>query len=420
MSHFKKKYINILYKSKADMSLNQKKTINYKINTNGINNGYKKNLGVFHNNLKKNKLKGNYLESENDYSLANDSFLPTFKKNEYYEDLILSKDKYNNNTIFNSKMKKCKFYIKNDIPKLSINTNFNKNKIKNIPTSSNSNINTLYNNLNIKKDYFYLKNNNKQKIINTYKIKKIEFIKKKPLFTEFNIKNSLKINKKNNYSTINVNVKKLGNINSINRIKEKIKKMENEFSSNEVKKILINRPMRTLNSKSFQFNSKEFKNLSPTFRVLNHLKTKKKNVQQKLTNFLSEKYRNNIIKVFKRNYYSSNNLFENSNFSLSKSGTNKIFKSKLSELNNNRSSDKSNIFNNKIKLQTNKENSIYNEIMKCRNYYKIPVITSEYKRCSKYIRNENRTNFLKSSLFNSSNINQDFNNKSSQLEINLF
>ena len=394
MSNFKRKFINILYKSKLDLNSNQKKAINCKINTNEINNITIKKYN-------------------NDYSLENSSYIPipTFKKKEYFKDLSITKDKYNNLTLLNSKIKnnKKKFFIPKN-SKLSINNNV-KNKIINIPTFSNANINTLYNKLNIKKNYFYLKNNNKRKIINTYKIKEKEYIRKKPLFTEFNTLKSLKINKKNNYST--KNVKKFGNMISINKIKEKIKKMENEFSSNETKKILINRPVRTLNSQSFQFNSKEFKNLSPTFHVLNHLKIKKNNGQKKLTSFFSERYRNNMIKAFKRNYYSSNNLFEK--FSLRKSGAKKMFE--LNILNNNKSSDKNNIFSTKIKLKTNERNNLFNEVMKFRNYYKIPVITSEYQRYSKYIRNENRKLFLKNTLFNSSNINQnqDFTiNKSSQ------
>ena len=230
----------------------------------------------------------------------------------------------------------------------------------------------------------------------------------------FKLKKSLikNINKTkiNSYSKIN-NTKKLINKSSNSRIKEKIKKMENEFSSNEVKRILINRPMRTLNSKYFQFNSKELKNLSPTYHLLNNSRIKQSEKQNKICGLFSEKYRNNIGNLFKSNNSGLNKILDNN--SLSKSGMNNIFN--LSHISNNNSVNNNYIFNTKIKIKSsNENNNLYKEIMQYKKSYNIPIITREYQRCSKYIRNDNRKKYFKNWLLTSFNKSLNFSNKSGQ------
>ena len=77
--------------------------------------------------------------------------------------------------------------------------------------------------------------------------------------------------------------------------------MEKEFSSNELKRKLINRPMRTLNSKLFQFNSNDLNCFSPTLHFLNNSRTKQYN-EKKNNNLFGERYNIDTIKLYTRKY----------------------------------------------------------------------------------------------------------------------
>ena len=52
--------------------------------------------------------------------------------------------------------------------------------------------------------------------------------------------------------------------------------------------------------------------------------------------------------------------------------------------------------------------------MQYKKSYNIPIITREYQRCSKYIRNDNRKIYFKNWLLTSFNKSLNFNNKSGQ------
>ena len=424
MSNFNKRILNIL--SKIDLDYQKKKKNNYKININGINNKKNKKGNINPYNYSKIKLL-NELEcekDEKDYNANNISYIPKFKKNKYNEVLTMSKDKLNKNlniTLFNTNsitIENNKFLIPKNSTVLSLNyidsnKKHSKYKLTNIPKSNISNNKINYNGLERNKNYINIINNNKN-TINLLQNKNFDLIKKKILSDNFKLKKSLikniKKTKINSYSKIN-NTKKLFNKSSNSRIKEKIKKMENEFSSNEVKRILINRPMRTLNSKYFQFNSKELKNLSPTYHVLNNSRIKQSEKQNKICGLFSERYRNNIDNLFKRNNSGLNNILDNN--SLNKSGINNIFN--LSHISNNNSVNNNYIFNTKIKIKSsNEDNNLYKEIMKFNKSYKIPLITREYRRCSKNIRNDNRKKDFKGWLLTSFNKNLNFSMKSGQ------
>lgn len=417
MSNFKKRILNIL--SKIDLDY-QKKKNNYKININGINNKKNKKGNINPYNYTKIKLL-NELECEKDYNANNISYIPKFKKNKYNEVLTISKDKLNKNlniTLFNTNsitFENNKFLIPKNSTVFSLNyidsnKKSNKYKLTNMPKSNYSNNKISYNGLENNKNYI----NKYKNTINLLQNKNIDFIKKKILQNNFKLKKSLIKNlnkaKINSYFKIN-NTKKLFNKTSNSRIKEKIKKMEIEFSSNEVRRILINRPMRTLNSKNFQFNSKELKNLSPTYHVLNNSRIKQSEEQNKINRLFSGRYRNNVGNLFKSNNSGLNNILDNN--SLSKSGINNIFN--LSQISNNNSVNNNYIFNTKIKIKSsNEDNNLYKEIIQYNKSYKIPLITREYQRCSKYIRNHNRTKYFKNSLLTSFNKNLNFSNKSGQ------
>ena len=421
MSNFKKRILNIL----SDLDYQKKKKNNYKININGINNNKIKKGNI--NPYNYNKIKQlNELEYKSDYNINNNSYIPKLKKNKYNEVLTISKNKLNKNlniTLFNENsitIDNNKFLIPKNSAVISLNyidsnKNHTKYKLTNIPKFNRSNNKINYYGLESNKNYIKIINNNNKKTTNLLQNKNFDFIKKKILLSNFKLKkSSIKNNKKtkiNCYSKINA--KRPFNKSSNSRIKEKIKKMENEFSSNEVKKILINRPMRTLNSKNFQFNSKELKYLSPTYHVLNNSRIKQseeQNKKYKKCSFFSERYRNNIGNLFKRNNSGLNDILDN--YSLSKSGINNIFN--LSQISDNNSINNNYIFNTKIKIKrSNEDNNLYKEIMQYNKSNKMHI-TREYQRCSKYIRNDNRTRYFKNSLLTSFNKNLNFCNISGQ------
>ena len=436
MSNFKKKLLNILYASQLDLDIKNKKNNNYKSKPNGLNFIKLKKGKIKHNNINRAEL----FNDENNSIVANSIYLPIFNPNinnrEKEKELLTLKIRKNNFnkakklnlTLLNSNIDDNKYLLErnkiiNSLNSFS-NTIKNKNRI-NIPTSDSSNFRNINIYLNTNRNDFN-KNNNKKNLFNKFKLQKIEFSKKKQLFpNNFKIKKSIvksfKKKKTNSYNKGNKN--KLEAIGSNNKIKEKIKKMESEYSSNEVKKILINRPMRTLNSKYFEFNSKEFKNLSPTFRVLNNLRIKKNCQQNKITRLFSEGYKKRIEKIFNRNnstFNKFNSKLENN--SLSKSSINNIFN--LSEINTNKinnsnSNDINNktIFSTKIKLRTSNEGkNLYKEIIKFKKLNKFSAITSENQRCSKNIKNENRANYLKKTLLTSFINNINSSNKSIQFK----
>jgi hypothetical protein len=165
-----------------------------------------------------------------------------------------------------------------------------KNKINNIPNYSNSNINFVEKKFEYNRSCVNAKDNKKNKLFLNFNLSQIKKLK----LNKNLIKNNINLNKKKitinylppikpiytNYNNISKNtskddIKKNEHSKSTNKIKDKILQMEKEFSSDELKKNLINRPKRTLNSKLFQFKSKDFNYFSPTLHFINNSRAKK-------------------------------------------------------------------------------------------------------------------------------------------------
>ena len=439
MSNFKKKLLNILYLSRIGLDSKNKKQNRNIIEINGINSKIHKKEYLSQNNVNNYNLFTNS-EKENNINVMNVTTIPSCPKTDKNKELTiskLSKEKYNKLRNINITPLSTSFYNNQYIlskrhttfsNESNNNTNV-KNKINIIPNCHKSNINIIHKKLEYNKSYINTNNNsnNNNKIksfrnFNISQIKKLKlnknivnknfyFNKKKSSINTLPSIKSIYKNKLTKYYSKN-DIRKLDNSKSNNKIKDKIIKMEKEFSSNELKKNLINRPMRTLNSKLFQFSSKEFKCFSPTLHILNNSRSKqfilKKN---KMPNFFSERYNNNLKSIFNNKLISLNNIYENN--SLSRSRTSNAFD--LSDINN-KSIGKNNIFYTKINLNTNRENTqLYKEVMKYKNFYKVPVINREYQKCSKYIRNGNKTKYLKNDLLTSFiNNNLDYSSKSNQ------
>ena len=202
-----------------------------------------------------NKLK---LYNNKSYEKNNDSLIfasiPIIK-NYKYKKYIIKKDKLElnnkNNTFIDTNLdkslisKNTKFLILNKNKKKErkgIITNYeNTNITKLFKKRGNSKKNTLtYNNKNISTDNFNLFKN--KKFIKDLLNKDFIFNKSTSLINECHFKKSKPIINKS------INNKITKNSKSSNKIQEKIRKMKEDFSSKGIKKILINRPMRTLNS----------------------------------------------------------------------------------------------------------------------------------------------------------------------------
>ena len=427
MSNFKKKILQILYKS--NICLDSKKNTNHRSNifeTIRANNNkiYKKGYLSNHNNRNYNLF--TVSDKENNKNAMNISTMP---QNKSSEKLLISKiSKENNNkirndyfTLFNMSfdIKKHMLFKRYSTISNELNNN-DKTKMKKngIPNCSNYNLNIVKRKLEYNKSHINIKNNNsKIKLFRNFNISQIKKLK----LNKNLIKNKFNLNKKiitvndlpplkQTYNTISRNdIKMNENSKSNNKIKDKIIKMEKEFSSNELKRKLINRPMRTLNSKLFQFNSNDLNCFSPTLHLLNNSRTKQYN-EKKNNNLFGERYNIDTIKVFTRKYTTINDLYNNNKLNRSKKSN--IFD--MSDINN-KSIKKDNIFNTKIKLNSNKDSKdLYKEIIKYKNFYKIPVITSEYKKCCKYINNRN-TRYLKDNLLTSfTNYNLEYSSRTNQ------
>ena len=436
MSNLKKKLLNILYLSRIGLDSKYKKQNRNIIELNGINNKIHKKEYLSQINVKNYNLFTNS-EKENNINVMNVTTIPSCPKKDKNKELTiskLSKEKYNklrnlNITPISTSFCNNQYILSKRHTTFSNESNNNTNvkkKINIIPNCHKFNLNIVHKKLEYNKSYINTNNNNnKIKLFKSFNISQIKKLKlNKNIINKnfyFNIKKStinnlpsiksIYKNKLTKYYSKN-DIRKLGNSKSNNKIKDKIIKMEKEFSSSELKKNLINRPMRTLNSKLFQFNSKEFKCFSPTLHILNNSRTKqfilKKN---KLTNFFRERSNNNLKSIFNNKLMNLNNIYENN--SLIGNRTSKAFD--LSDINN-KSIGKNNIFYTKINLNTNRENTqLYKEVMKYKNFYKIPVINREYQKCSKYIRNGNKTKYLKNDLLASFiNTNLDYSSKSNQ------
>ena len=427
MSNFKKKVLQILYKS--NICLDSKKKSNHRSNifeTIRANNNkiYKKGYLSNHNNRNYNLF--TVSDKENNKNAMNISTMP---QNKNSEKLLISKiSKENNNkirndyfTLFNMSfdIKKHMLFKRYSTISNELNNN-DKTKMKKngIPNCSNYNLNIVKRKLEYNKSHINIKNNNsKIKLFRNFNISQIKKLK----LNKNLIKNKFNLNKKiitvndlpplkQTYNTISRNdIKMNENSKSNNKIKDKIIKMEKEFSSNELKRKLINRPMRTLNSKLFQFNSNDLNCFSPTLHLLNNSRTKQYN-EKKNNNLFGERYNIDTIKVFTRKYTTINDLYNNNKLNRSKKSN--IFD--MSDINN-KSIKKDNIFNTKIKLNSNKDSKdLYKEIIKYKNFYKIPVITSEYNKCCKYINNRN-TRYLKDNLLTSfTNYNLEYSSRTNQ------
>jgi hypothetical protein len=269
-----------------------------------------------------------------------------------------------------------------DNKKIKLFLNFNLSQIKKLKLNKN----LIKNNINL----------NKKKITINY-LPPI-----KPIYTNYNniTKNTSKDDiKKNEHSK------------STNKIKDKILQMEKEFSSDELKKNLINRPKRTLNSKLFQFKSKDFNYFSPTLHFINNSRAKKyfEKKKIKIYNSFSERYINDVKTIFNKKYTKLNEIYKNNSLSRSK-------KSNIFDINdiNNKLIRKDNLT--RIKLNNTKENDdLYKEILKYKNFYKLLVITREYQKCSKYIRNGNKRYLKDDFLTSFTNNNLEYSSRTNQL-----
>ena len=424
MSHLKKKILNLL---KIDSDLKNKKNLCIS-NIKGFSNSKINNRQIRPYNDY-----NDYNDFENNKNLNNISSIPVLDKNNYNENLIVRKQKLFKNlnlTLFNTNTNNSQLFMPKNGILSSLNSNKNKKNINDIPINNNSNIRIIYNNFKDNKIYINI-NKNKETlnemstIFNNKQIKYYKNIKNKNLIFKKNIHqlneineinsrkpilNNSKINKIYSYSKISN--KNLENSRVSNKIKETIFQMEKEFSSSEVKKLLINRPMRTLNSKLFQFDSKEFKNFSPTLHVLNNSRIKQNNKNNNIYKLFSERYKNNIKKLFNKNCISLNNIYENKN--KRSSVLNEEFN--MNNINDKSSHKSDDNYYPQIKLKTNQKNKeLYKLIIKNKKWYKIPVINREYQECSKNIRNDIRLKYSKNNLLTSFNNNPEYSNKVSQI-----
>ena len=436
MSSFKKKLINILYNSK--ICLDSKKYSNHKqniIEMNGLNNKIYKKGNLSNHNIKNYNLLTNF-DKENNLNVTNITTVPSCHTNKSSEKLKISKiskAKHNKTFIninFDNKKQfliKRKANVSNDLQNF-IKTR-KKNKINGIPNCSNSNINFVEKKFEYNRSCVNVKENKKNKLFLNFNLSQIKKLK----LNKNLIKNNINLNRKKislnylpsikpiytNYNNISKNIskddiKKKEHSKSNNKIKDKIIQMEKEFSSEELKKNLINRPKRTLNSKLFQFKSKDFNCFSPTLHFINNSKSKqyfeKKNI--KIYNSFSERYINDVKTKFNKKYTNLNEIHKNNSLSRSR-------KTNISDINdiNNKLIRKDNLFNTRIKLNNTKENNndLYKEILKYKNFYQLLVITREYQKCSNYIRN-GKKRYLKDDFLTSfTNNNLEYSSRTNQL-----
>ena len=415
MSNFKKRIINVL---KIDLDLKNKTKNLYTSNKKGQSNSKRNNKII-------NKFSDS--EYENNLNLNNISSQPKSENNNY-EDLTVKKKKLAKNlniALFNTNLSNTQLFIHKNSIFCSLNTNKKKKDIQNIPKYSHSNNQLINKSIKDNKTYINISKNkdrlteistifiDKQFKINKNKINKNCIPRKNsPILKELKARKTLfNKNKKKVNSYSKIISKKLENSRVSNKIKETIYRMEKEFSSSEVKKILINRPMRTLDSKLFNFNSKELKNFSPTLHVLKNSRIKKNNKKNKIYSLFSERYKNNIKKCFHQNCISLNNIYENKSqrtclLDLLSEGLN-------SEDINNKSFHKNYIFN-PSKKTNQKNNELYKE-MKNKQMYQNPIINREYQECSKCIRNFNRLKHSLNNLLTSFSNNPEYSIKGTQI-----
>jgi hypothetical protein len=134
---------------------------------------------------------------------------------------------------------------------------------------------------------------------------------------------------------------------------------------------------------------------------------KKKKI--KIYNSFSERYINDVKTIFNKKYTNLNEIYKNNSLSRSK-------KSNIFDINdiNNKLIRKDNLT--RIKLNNTKENDdLYKEILKYKNFYKLLVITREYQKCSKYIRNGNKRYLKDDFLTSFTNNNLEYSSRTNQL-----
>ena len=412
---------------KKQHSFGNENTLKYKRNKEINNFSINKIQSSFNKN---NRCEYNNYDYENDLNIINNSFIPKINKNKSNEGKKVLRNKINKYKKENLTLLTTNFdnnnnkYILHNNSNLFLKSN-NSNNIKLKKIKDIQNFKNLQNN---NKSYINKNNHNKIKLnsvldfskITNQKInennKNLILLKKEPNLSDYKnekliynfrrINNSIK--PKNSYN-LRVNISNRENNKSNNKIKDKIIKMEKEFTVNDVKKILINRPIRTLNSKIFQFDFKELENISPTLKSLNNSREKllKTKVKRQIFEF-SQRYTNHIKNNFDKNY-----SFIKMNEKINRTKINNLFN--LSD-EINKSSDKKSIFNSKIGLINNKGR--YNDIKVIKKYSDNPSIKREYQKSSEYIRRSNKPKFLKNFLLTTS-LSNNFDNRSNYYQFSF-
>lgn len=207
------------------------------------------------------------------------------------------------------------------ITPLNLNLNSFSSNIRNSITERNAHIITKNENI--------IKNNFKNGFINKPK----KFYIKRRKISNFNNEGQIlgltsyekKINSNKEYSFLNNNEDKfkkikdnclnsssIDNINypkNYNKLREKIDLMKKECIANSVQNIIINRPIRTLKSPLYQFNSDSFNYISPTIRLNKKKLFQRNNNQQYSSNgflrFEPKNQNKKLGKLGEKNLYSN-------------------------------------------------------------------------------------------------------------------